>query len=365
MPDSVSKDPVAAAAELAPEKQNQRDPASKSHHIEVCLTDEVEYQKSAGFERFDFVNNAVPEVSLEDIDLSTSLVGKPLRAPLMISPMTGGVTRAGQLNRLLAAAAERWQIPMGVGSQRVAIEDESRRDSFRVRDVAPTALLFANIGGVQLVKGWTVEHCRRAVEMIEADALFLHLNPIQEAIQGGDQDFRGMLDKIAEVCRLLDRERVPVFAREVGFGMSPDATRRLLEAGVKGIDCSGAGGTSWAKVEALVAKSDRRQVMGRIFGEWGIPTTQSILNVRSVSQRIPLIACGGLRSGVDVAKSIALGADIGSMARPMLVAADQGEEALDAFIEQTLTELRICMFGIGAADVEALKGTSALTPVVG
>jgi isopentenyl-diphosphate delta-isomerase len=179
-------------------------------------------------------------------------------------------------------------------------------------------VIFANIGGVQLNKGWGEEHAIRAVEMIEADALFLHLNPIQEAIQGGDQDFRGLQARIAAVCEALDKRGIPVFAREVGFGMSTDAARRLVNAGVKGIDCS----------------------------------------------TIPLIACGGLRSGIDVAKAIALGADVGSMARPFLVAADRGPDAIDTFVEQVVEELRICMFGIGAADIASLKGTSGLMPVV-
>ncbi len=348
----------------SPEQSNQRDPQSKTQHIDACLTDAVEYTKSAGFERYTFVNIALPEVSLEEIDLSTTLVGKALKAPVMISPMTGGVARAGEINQLLAAAAERHGLAMGVGSQRVGIEDPSRASTFKVRDAAPSAVIFANIGGVQLNKGWGEEHAIRAVEMIEADALFLHLNPIQEAIQGGDQDFRGLQARIAAVCEALDKRGIPVFAREVGFGMSTDAARRLVNAGVKGIDCSGAGGTSWAKVESICAKSERRKVMGAIFGEWGIPTTQSILNVRAASTTIPLIACGGLRSGIDVAKAIALGADVGSMARPFLVAADRGPDAIDTFVEQVVEELRICMFGIGAADIASLKGTSGLMPVV-
>ncbi len=338
----------------------KRDPQSKVQHIEACLTPAVEYRKSTGLERYELVNQALPEVSLEDIDLSLSFVGKDLRAPLMISPMTGGVERGAEINRRLARAAERFGLPMGVGSQRVGVEDAARASHFEVRKEAPTTLIFANIGAVQLVKGWGRDEAMRAVEMIDADVLFLHLNPIQEAIQGGDQDFRGLTDRITELVRALSREGVPVFAREVGFGFSEEAARRLIDCGVAGLDCAGAGGTSWAKVEGIVAKTERRRVMGEVFGEWGIPTAESLLNVRRVSERIPLIATGGLRNGMDVAKTLALGADIGSMARPFLVAADLGEEALDAFIEQTLTELRICMFGIGAADLEALKGTKSL-----
>ena len=334
----------------------KRDPSAKIQHIDACLSNDVEYRKTTGFERFDFINQALPEVSLSDIDLSTSLAGKALQAPLMISPMTGGTERGHAINQRLARTAERWQIPMGVGSQRLAVEDATRARYFQVRDAAPTTLIFANLGGAQLVKGWGPIEARRAVEMIGADALFIHLNPIQEAIQGGDQDFRDLSKRLGALCRALHADGIPVFAREVCFGISVEACKRLVDCGVAGIDCAGAGGTSWAKVEAMCAKTQRRRVMGQRFGEWGIPTSQAIRNVRSVSTSLPLIACGGLRSGIDLAKALALGADIGSMARPFLLKAHEGEEALDAFIADTLTELRICMFGVGAADLTAFKG---------
>jgi isopentenyl-diphosphate Delta-isomerase len=333
-----------------------RDPGSKRQHIDVCLGEGVEYLKTTGLEAWDFVNEALPEVSLEHLSLDCTLAGHALRAPLMISPMTGGNERAWQINLRLARAAQRWGLAMGVGSQRVALEDPARARHFRLRHVAPDILLFANFGGAQLVRGWGVDEARRAVDMIEADALFIHLNPIQEAIQGGDQDFRGLADRLTRLCTVLQGEGIPVFAREVCFGLSETAARRLIECGVTGIDCAGAGGTSWAKVEALCAKTERRRLMGERFGEWGIPTAQSILNVRRVSAEIPLIACGGLRSGLDLARAIALGADVGSMARPMLLCAHESEEALDGFIEQVLTELRICMFGAGAGDPRALRG---------
>ncbi len=337
-----------------------RDPQAKAHHIDVCLTEAAQYDKSAGFERFDFVNQPLPELSLEDIDLSTQLCGKDLEAPLMIAPMTGGLPRALELNRRLARAAEHFGLAMGVGSQRVGIEDASRAQYFAVRDVAPDILLFANFGAGQLAKGWGVDEARRAVDMIGADALFLHFNPIQEAAQGGDVDFSGMTQKVRELCSALRRDGIPVFAREVGFGMSAEAAKALVDAGISGIDCAGAGGTSWAKVEGICAKTERRRKMGLRFGEWGTPTTDAIRAVRSASTRIPLIATGGLRSGIDVAKAVALGADVGAMARPMLVAANAGDEALAAFVEDVLTELRISMFGIGAGDIEALKGTTFL-----
>ena len=341
----------------------RRDPQSKAHHIDACLTSAVEYKKSAGFDRFDFVNQALPEVSLEHLDLSQPLIGKTLKAPLMIAPMTGGIERAHVLNLRLAAVAQRHGLAMGVGSQRVGLESEERAAFFRVRSVAPSILLFANFGVGQLAKGWGVDEARRAVDMIEADALYLHMNPIQEAAQGGDVDFRGLTARIKALCTALRHEGIPVFAREVGFGVSAEAARQLIDAGISGIDCAGAGGTSWSKVEGICAKTERRRKMGMAFGEWGIPTADAIQQVRSVSSKIPLIATGGLRSGLDLAKAIALGADVGAMARPFLVAADAGEEPLELFVQDTLTELRIAMFGIGAANLDALRGTAHLREI--
>ncbi len=334
----------------------RRDPAAKRQHLDVCLYEDVEYRKPTGLEAWTFQNEALPEVSLEHLDLSCSLAGRRLAAPLMISPMTGGTPRAGELNLRLARVAQRFGLAMGVGSQRLALEDAARARWFKVRHVAPDIALFANFGGAQLVRGWGVDEARRAVEMIEADALFIHLNPIQEAIQGGDQDFRGLSARLQGLCTALHAEGIPVFAREVGFGLSENAARRLLDCGIAGLDCAGAGGTSWARVEALCARSERRRVLGERFAEWGIPTSQSILNVRRVSADIPLIACGGLRDGMDVARALALGADVGSMARAMLLRANESEAALAAFVESVLTELRVCMFGSGAANVKALRG---------
>jgi len=336
--------------------QRPRDPEAKVRHIEVCLHEDVEYRKTTGLEAFELINQALPEVSLEQIDLAGCLAGKAIGAPLMIAPMTGGTEQGHQINRQLARAAQRWRLPMSVGSQRVALEDPTRAEFFAIRAQAPDAVLFANFGAAQLVRGWGADEARRAVQMVQADALFIHLNPIQEAIQGGDQDFRGLAARLEALCSALAADGIPVFAREICFGLSPEAVRMLVDCGVAGIDCAGAGGTSWAKVEALCAKTERRRVMGLRFGEWGIPTSRSILNVRAIAPAIPLIATGGLRNGVDLARALALGADVGAMARPFLLAAVKGEEVLDRFIEETLTELRICMFGTGAGNVAALRG---------
>jgi isopentenyl-diphosphate delta-isomerase len=346
----------------AADPPQKRDPASKSAHIDLCLTDAVEYRKSPGFERWDLVHQSLPELDLERVDLSTTFLGKRLRAPLVVAPMTGGVDRARTLNRRLAAAVERHGLAMGLGSQRVALEDGSRARTFCVRDVMPTALLLANVGAGQLARGWTAAHCRQAVSMVGADGLFIHLNPVQEAAQGGDVDWRGIADRIRDVAGELQGDGIPVLAREVGFGLSREAARVLVGTGVAGIDCAGAGGTSWSKVEALAARTERRRKMGAAFGEWGIPTVDSILNVRAASPGIPLIATGGLRSGVHLAKALALGADLGAMARPFLVAAEAGDEALDAFVQDTLLELRIAMFAAGVGEVRGFKRPGLLKP---
>jgi isopentenyl-diphosphate delta-isomerase len=216
--------------------------------------------------------------------------------------------------------------------------------------------VFANLGAAQLVRGYGVDQARRAVAMVRADALFIHLNAVQEAVQGGDLDFRGVSRRLTELCRELASDGIAVFAREVCFGMTESTARRLLDCGVSGIDCSGAGGTSWAKVEAWCAETAEARDLALRFGEWGIPTSESIVNVRRASQDIPLIASGGLRSGVDIAKAIALGADVGSMARPFLLKADEGEEPLHRFVAGLLDELRICMFATGSATLCDLRG---------
>lgn len=340
--------------------RGRRDPRSKLRHLEVCLSQPVEYTKTAGFERYEFANQALPELSLAELDLSVMFGGKNLRAPLLIGPMVGGCPHALEINRLLAATAQRFGLGMGVGSQRVALEQPELECFFRVRDVAPDILLFANFGAGQLARGWGVKEARRAVAMIQADALFIHFNAVQEAVQGGDRDFRDLARRLGVLCRALAADGIPVFAREVCFGLSEAAARRLLDCGVAGLDCAGAGGTSWAKVEAFCATSPRRRALGLRFGEWGIPTSRAIRAVRAVSGIVPLIASGGLRTGIDLAKALALGADVGAMARPFLLKSQEGEAALHAFVEDLLAELRICMFGAGARDLRALR--SALLP---
>jgi len=333
-----------------------RDPTSKLRHIEACLTRPVEYVRTAGFEAYEFQNEALPELSLADLDLSCKLAGRSLRAPLMIAPMTGGTEKGRAINRRLAIAAESHGLALGVGSQRIALEDPSLAAWFEVRDVAPSVPLFANLGAAQLALGYGPDEARRAVAMIGADALFVHLNPMQEALQGTACDFRGVASRLEQICRDLARDGIPVFAREVCFGMTEQTARRLAECGVSGIDCSGAGGTSWAKVEAHCAVTARERERALRFGEWGIATCESIQNVRRALPSMPLIASGGVRSGADIAKAIALGADLAAMARPLLLKADESENALHQFIEELIADLRTCMFATGSGTVPALRG---------
>jgi isopentenyl-diphosphate delta-isomerase len=219
----------------------------KKEHLELCLdTESVTSTSGAGFDRYHFVHNALPERDIDEIDLSTTFLGKRLSAPLLISSMTGGFDLARKVNRNLATAAQRLGLGMGVGSQRVALEEPSAADSFQVRDVAPDILLLGNLGAVQLNYGYTVEHCRKAVRTIAADGLILHLNVLQEAVQPeGNRNFRGLEAKIATVCRELE---VPVVVKEVGSGISGEVAVRLQRAGVQAIDIAGRGGTSWYAV---------------------------------------------------------------------------------------------------------------------
>jgi len=241
---------------------------------------------------------------------------------------------------------------MGLGSQRVALEDARWEHSFQVRKVAPDILLFANLGAIQLNYGYDIEHCRRAVDMVAADALVLHLNPLQEALQaGGDVDFSGLLRKIQAVCRRLDR---PVIVKEVGWGISAETARRLADAGVAAIDVAGAGGTSWSQVEMHRAPDPARARLAGAFVGWGIPTAEALAEVRQALPGMPLIASGGLRSGIDIAKCLALGADLGGMAGPFLRAAAESPEAALQTVDQAIAEIRICMFATGSADLTAL-----------
>ena len=334
----------------------------KEDHIRINLEEDVGFDRlTTGLEQYRFIHQALPELNLADVDLNASFLGKPLRAPLLISSMTGGTERAQAINRTLAAAAQAAGIAMGLGSLRAALEDPLQAESFRVRPVAPDILLLANLGAVQLNYGYTVDDCRRAVELVGADALILHFNALQEALQPeGETDFAGLLSKVEAVCRQLE---VPVVAKEVGWGFSQEAARRLAEAGVAAIDVAGAGGTSWSQVEMYRADTGVRRQVAATFRDWGIPTAASLRMVRQGAPGLPIIASGGLRNGLDVAKTIALGAQLAGMAGPFLKAAVIPTQAVLETIQVTAAELRTVMFCIGAVSLAELRDTPHLVRI--
>lgn len=325
----------------------------KADHIRINLEEDVASGLTTGFEHLRFEHNALPELDLREVRTDLSFLGRRLAAPVLISSMTGGTPEAAQINRALARGAQQTGVAMGLGSLRAAIEDPSLADTFRVRDAAPDILLLANLGAVQLNYGYGPAECRRAVELVEADALVLHLNALQEALQPeGDTNFAGLLNRIEAVCRSMP---VPVIAKEVGWGISGAAARRLVDAGVAAIDVAGAGGTSWSQVEMYRTEDAQASRLAAAFVGWGIPTAEAVRQVRAALPAIPLIASGGLRSGTDIAKAIALGADLGAMAGPFLKAAAESPEAVVREIEQVVSELRLVLFATGSADLAALR----------
>ena len=331
----------------------------KLDHLRINLQEDVQYRAiSNGLERYRFIHQALPNLELNAIDFATTLFEKKLRAPFLISSMTGGAGEAERINMTLAAAAQATGIAMGLGSQRAAIEDASLAYTYQVRRVAPDILLFANLGAIQLNYTYSPDECRRAVEMIHADALILHLNAIQEAVQaGGNTNWKSLLTKIEQVCRALN---VPVIAKEVGFGISEDAARQLASAGVAAIDVAGAGCTSWAAVEAMRAPTGFLRRLAEAFWDWGIPTVESIIATRRGAPNVPIIASGGIHTGIEAAKCLALGAALVGFASPMLKLADQGVESTIEGIKLLEEELRTVMFGIGARDVRELRNTKYL-----
>jgi len=331
----------------------------KQDHIRINLEEDVDFrQLTTGLENYHFLHQALPDIDMAQVDPSISLFGKTLKAPLLISSMTGGTEQAQLINRILAEAAEISGIAMGLGSQRAAIEDPALADTFVVRPIAPTAVLLANVGVVQLNYGYTVDHCQRAVDMIEADALILHFNALQEAVQPeGDLNFSGLLAKVEDVCQKLP---VPVIAKEVGWGFSQDTIHHLINAGVSAIDVAGAGGTSWSQVEMYRADTEIRRRVAATFVDWGIPTSEAVIAAKQATANLPIIASGGLRNGLDIAKCIALGALLGGMAGPFLKAAVKSLDAVLEEIETAKTEIQIAMFMVGAGSIAELQNTDRL-----
>ena len=333
-------------------KETSSTSSRKADHIRINLNEDVRSGRSTGLEDYYLPHQALPELDLEEIQLEFSLFGKKISAPLFISSMTGGTAEAGKINLALAEAAQAAGIPLGVGSQRAALEEKSLADTFQVRKAAPDILLFANLGAVQLNYGLTAADCLQAVEMIEADALILHLNPLQEAVMAeGNTDFFGLMGKIEGVCKSLP---VPVIAKEVGWGISRESARMLKNAGISAIDVAGAGGTSWTEVEMHRAENEIQQQVSSSFVEWGIPTAESIQIVRETVPDLPIFASGGIRSGVDIAKTISLGATMAGLASPFLKAASISPQAVLDVIERFTREIQISMFACGAKDLKTL-----------
>ena len=326
----------------------------KDEHIDACLAAAVESGHGSGFHAYRLAYRALPEIALDDVDLSTVIAGKTLRAPLIIGAMTGGTPRAASLNRVLAKAAQASGVGFALGSGRIALESTEAASSFQMRDVAPDALIFANLGAVQFNYGVTGAHAAHLVELLGADALSLHLNPLQEAVQeGGDTDFSGLLDRMAAA---LPEIPVPVFVKEVGAGIDAQSARMLASLPIAGLETAGVGGTSWARVEAFRAERRNARDAGFALGALGVPTVVSLKACREVMGDRAVIASGGLRTAEEMALALALGADAVACALPFLKAADQGFDAVMALLDSLVHSLRIAHFVCGARTPMALRG---------
>ncbi|MEO9365475.1 MULTISPECIES: type 2 isopentenyl-diphosphate Delta-isomerase [Candidatus Nitrosocaldus] len=328
----------------------------KLEGLKIPLEKDVQAKNTSTYlEYVMLIHNALPELDIDEIDTSTTFLNHRFSAPIIIDSMTGGTDKATVINERLAMVAEELNLGMGVGSQRAGLLSDALRESYSIaRKSAPNAFLIANIGGVQL-KSITLDDVRRMIEMIDADAIAVHLNPLQELIQPeGEPKFKGIYSKIVELVKSID---VPVIVKEVGSGISRDVAVRLELAGVKAINIAGSGGTSWAGVEKLRAdntKAVMKSHLGELFWDWGIPTAMSLLEVRR-SVRIGIIASGGLRSGLDIAKCIALGADICALAWPFLKCAAESKESVLDYARMLIEELRAAMFLTGSRDIKALR----------
>ena len=325
----------------------------KQDHIEINLKKDVQSTLETGFDHYYFYHNPLPEINLQDVTTECSFLGKSLQAPILISSMTGGTADGLKINRNLAEAAQLRGIALALGSGRAGLDSAEAAKTFQLRKWAPSIPIYANLGAIQLNYGCGVEDCKRVVEMAEADALILHLNSLQEALQPeGQTNFSGLVKKIEEVCKSL---KVPVIAKEVGWGIDANTAKRLIDAGVSCIDVAGAGGTSWSEVEKHRNVSDDRIRISSHFQNWGLPTAEAVKAVCEALPKIPVIASGGLRKGLDIAKSLALGASMGGMAGGFLKAASHSEGAVVKMIDELILELRIVMFAVGADNLEHLK----------
>ncbi len=327
----------------------------KLRHLRISLEEEVETDISTGFKDVHLIHRALPEIDLDEVSLEASFLGKKLAAPLVISAITGGTDEARDINAVLAEVAEDRQIGISVGSQRIAVAQPETVPTFSiVREKAPTTFIMANVGTPQLSLGWGAEEAQKCIDMIEADALALHMNPLQEAVQmDGDTDYRGVYTKIKELSEEIS---ISLIMKETGAGIAWEDAVKMQDAGASGLEISGVGGTSWSAVEYHIAKEVGKKDMeylGQALWNWGIPTAVSIVET-SDRTNLEIIASGGLRTGVEVAKSIALGASLGGMAKPFLKRAVEGREALAEHIDHIIREIKVVMFLVGAKNVEEL-----------
>jgi isopentenyl-diphosphate Delta-isomerase len=321
----------------------------KDNHIDINLQYDVNSSNTTGLEKFRLIHAALPEIDFKEINTEVMVFGKRLSTPLLISSMTGGTSRAAVLNQILAEAAQKHIIALGVGSQRIGIDDPGKMDSFRIRKFAPTALIFSNLGAVQLNYGFGVEECQRAVDSIEADALILHLNPLQEALMdNGDTNFSGLLRKIELIAEGIS---APLIVKEVGWGIRSELAKQMFDAGVAAIDIAGAGGTSWSEVEMHRASDPLRKQVASAFKDWGIPTADALISIREHDRKNLIFASGGLKNGVDIVKCVALGANLCGIARPFLQAASKSESALNDYIEVLKAQIKVAMFVVGAEKI--------------
>lgn len=326
----------------------------KDEHLDIALAQQAQAGRANPFDVYAFDHNALPEIAFDQVDLGMRFLDWSLRLPFLISSMTGGPARGQAINANLAEAAEHLGIALAVGSQRVALEGAGAAGIDKtLRRRIPTAPLLGNLGAAQLVLGYGVDEARRAIEMIGADGLIIHLNPLQEAVQpGGDRDWRGVLSAIEMICARID---APVLVKEVGAGLSASVARRLRDAGVAALDVAGRGGTSWSGIEAeRTADSAARQAAAP-FRDWGIPTPRALEEVRSALPDTPLIGSGGVRHGLDAAKALRLGADLVGQAGAVLEAALVSAEAVVGHFEIMAQQLRICCFATGSPDLDRLR----------
>lgn len=327
----------------------------KKDHLRIVLDgSESRSEITTGLEKIMFEHVALPEFSLDEVDLSTVFLGRSVAAPLLVSSMTGGPKRAELINENIAVACQVLRLPFAVGSQRVALEGEQSYGlNQQLRRLAPDVPILGNLGAAQLNDAGGVDLARRAVDMIEADALYIHLNPLQEAVQtGGDRNWAGVLGQIGKLVRGLP---VPVAVKEVGFGLSGTVCRQLAEVGVTILDVAGAGGTNWAKVEAAREHDPARARMGRIFADWGIPTAQAIQAARAACPDHVIVGSGGISNGVEAAKALRLGANMIGVAAGILEAAIKSADDTEAYLKMLCDELRTTCFCTGSQDLQALS----------